>query len=386
MNDIKNHPDYQNLSLKYKLAIRYIRNKTNQLLDVLGTMPLLADDITDDDLIKIDPIGIVSDTFATVLENLKDTNKNLEGALTEIEAILNATPAGIMIIDAQNRTIVNTNPSAEEIIGLSKNEIIGKKCCLFFCIDNKNECPVLDHNQTLNRCERNIIDSHGEMKTIIKSVKPITIKDKMFLVESFLDITENKRMFQELIKSQRIESLSLLAGGIAHDFNNALMAILGNISLAKNMIPEGDKAYDRLAKAEKAVEKAQLLSKQLLTFSKGGAPVLKKASIGDILIDTVNFASSGKNMKVIFDLKHELPILQIDEVQISQVFQNLTINASEAMTNGGILYVSACTVDNVYFNKNPKIKNFVKISFKDTGSGIKPELIDRIFDPFFTTK
>lgn len=385
--DIKTSAEYQDLLLKYKLAIRYIRTKTNQLLDVLGTIPLLADDISDSDLIQIDPIGIVSDTFASVLENLREKNLSLNSALSEIEAILNATPAGIIIIDASSRLIVNANPSAAEIIGLPLAEIVGRGCCEFFCTANKQSCPVIDEKNEINKTERAMLDAKGNLRTILKSVKEVSINDRTFLIESFIDITENKLLQTELIKSQRIESLSLLAGGIAHDLNNSLMAILGNISMAKHMVADNARAFDRLTKAESAVQKAQALSTQLLTFAKGGAPVLRKASIADILSDTVKFASSGKNMKVILEIEPNLPLLKIDEVQISQVFQNLTINASEAMPQGGTLTVTAKLIEDADFpQRDPKIKQHVKIVFKDTGIGIKPEIIDRIFDPFFTTK
>ena len=389
MNDsIINSIEYQTLQKKHKLALRYIRQKTNQLLEVMGTKPLLPDEIDDETVIELDPIGIISVSFAQILQNLKKINENLQNSYEEISIILNSIPAGVVLIDAQTYDIVYANPVCVEIIGLPKDDIIGQRCCMFFCTDGNYECPVMIKNHDIEKVESSILTANGEIRTILKSVRKIQLNKKNLLLESFIDITDNKRMQQELIKSERLEALGVLAGGIAHDFNNILTAIVGNISIVKeNLLKIDPKLYERLEKAEWAIERAQRLAKQLLTFSTGGAPVLMNESIGDILKETLSFLLAGTNIKLNLNIQEELPLLEIDKDQINQVIQNLTLNAIDAIGHGGILQVSATKVksseEKQYILKNG---DYIKITFRDNGPGIPIELKDRIFDPFFTTK
>ena len=193
-------------------------------------------------------------------------------------------------------------------------------------------------------------------------------------------------MEQELFKSQKLESVGVLAGGIAHDFNNILTAIIGNLSLAKLNLDPADKIYSRIEKAEKASARAQELTQQLLTFSKGGAPVKKAASIEEVVKDSVGFVLSGSNVKCRLDFEKDLPPVEIDSGQISQVIQNLVINADQAMPEGGNLDIRVQLKD---FKKGRKGLNpglYLQLDVADKGIGIPREYLDKIFDPFFTTK
>lgn len=209
----------------------------------------------------------------------------------------------------------------------------------------------------------------------------------LMVAEHIRDITERRKMEGELLKAQKLESLGVLAGGIAHDFNNLLMAILGNISLAKMFADPETKAFERLADAEKACERATALTQQLLTFSKGGAPVKKTASIVQIITDSAGFMLRGSNVRCEFDLQKDLWSVDVDEGQMSQVINNLIINADQAMPEGGIISVSAknVTLDG---SQIPSLKDgrFICISIRDQGVGIPQEYLVKIFDPYFTTK
>ena len=156
-----------------------------------------------------------------------------------------------------------------------------------------------------------------------------------------LDITERKKQEMEALKSQKLESLGVLAGGIAHDFNNILTAILGNISLAKLSAKPEDRIYKRLEETEKATLRAKDLTQQLLTFSKGGAPIKKTLSISDIISDSAIFALRGSNIRCEFKLPEDLWPVEVDGGQISQVINNLVINAKQAMPDGGIIEIGA---------------------------------------------
>lgn len=382
-----NHLDYEELKNEYLKALSYIRQKTNQLLQVIGTSPVCYDEIDDRTVIELDPIGIVAESFTQILENLRNTNEHLQQSYEEIEALLNSIPACIVVIDAESRIILDVNPAAAELIGLPHEDIVGRFCCDFFCPNPDYECPARGVESGIEKVEKIIRTAKGEQRLILKSVKAVRFKNRRVFLESFIDITENKRLQEELMKSQRMECLNVLAGGIAHDFNNILTAIGGNISIAIQALGEGNTfAYERLKKAEDAAQRAQYLARQLLTFSKRGTPTMKSSSIKELLIDTVSFALTGKNIKVEFTIADSIPKVEIDECQISQVFQNLALNAAEAMPEGGVLIVGLGL--HTITTPTPDLKEgrYIDVTFRDCGPGIPEDIRDRIFDPFFTTK
>ncbi len=203
----------------------------------------------------------------------------------------------------------------------------------------------------------------------------------------FRDVTEKKKMEEELIKAQKLESVGVFAGGIAHDFNNLLQAIIGNISLAKMHITPQNKAYERLVRTEKASMLAKNLTQQLLTFSKGGEPVKTVTAISEILKEATSFSLRGSKAKCEYQLTNDLWSVEVDKGQLSQVAQNLAINANQAMPDGGILTIKAINISitehDVY---NLPGGNYIKITFQDQGSGISKENIAKIFDPYFSSK
>ncbi len=201
------------------------------------------------------------------------------------------------------------------------------------------------------------------------------------------DITERKKMEGELLKTQKLESLGVLAGGIAHDFNNILAAILGNISLARMSGSPGDEILEALTEAEKASMQAKRLTEQLLTFSQGGAPVKETASIGEVTQDSVGFALRGSNTRCVFSIPDDLWTVEVDEGQINQVVNNLAINAVQSMPRGGTIRVG---IENVMVDVEDSVPlpggKYVKIAVADDGIGIPEKDLSRVFDPFFTTK
>jgi PAS domain S-box-containing protein len=195
------------------------------------------------------------------------------------------------------------------------------------------------------------------------------------------DITGRKRLQEEMLKTQQLESLGVLAGGLAHDFNNILSVILGNVSLARIQVNDPVKVTQRLESAETAAVRAKDLTRQLLTFARGGDPVKNAVNVGSLLKEAAAFAINGSSVKCQFILGNDLWKMEADEGQISQVVHNLVLNAVQAMANGGTLIVTAKNA-----NSQPEGKNIVLISVADTGTGIHQDYIQRIFEPYFTTK
>lgn len=201
------------------------------------------------------------------------------------------------------------------------------------------------------------------------------------------DITERKRMEEEMLKAQKLESLGVLAGGIAHDFNNLLTGVLGNLSLMELSVKSGEDIGELLEETKKASRQTKNLTQQLLTFSKGGDPVRKRLSIAKLVASAVKFSLSGSNIRYELSIPDDLWAVEIDEGQINQVLNNLLINAEQAMPGGGKVEVFA---ENVTLQESGGLPlragNYVKISIKDYGTGIPKEILAKIFDPYFSTK
>ena len=228
--------------------------------------------------------------------------------------------------------------------------------------------------------------SEGEYRQLEVSGSPIRQIDGRIsgFVLAFRDIGKRKEIEGELARTQKMEALGILAGGIAHDFNNLLTVLLGNLSLLGNHSVLDERQERNLRNAEIAVLRARDLAQQLLTFSKGGAPVLATASVREVVEESAAFVLRGSNVRSEVDLPEDLWVAEIDTGQINQVLNNLLINAIQAMPEGGIV-----TVRGENLEEAPAMLpagRYLAIHISDQGAGIVEEHLDRIFDPYFTTK
>jgi len=206
-------------------------------------------------------------------------------------------------------------------------------------------------------------------------------------LDIFTDITERESLQNRLLNAERLESLGVLAGGIAHDFNNILTGIMGNISIARMVLDTPGKSAKLLDNAEKATVRATELATQLLTFAKGGAPLKKTVSIRKIVNESLSLALRGTNVKGVVEIPDCLHDIEADEGQVSQVFNNIVINAVQAMPGGGTITVAGTNLSLETENSLMLPPGgYVKLLFSDEGCGIPEDVRKKIFDPYFTTK
>lgn len=200
-------------------------------------------------------------------------------------------------------------------------------------------------------------------------------------------ITEAKQREEEQLRASKLEALGVLAGGIAHDFNNIIMGISLNLDLLLHEMDPDDSLLELVRESSYATSRAGELSRRLLVFAKGGKPVKQVVDLKPALRSVVDFALTGSNLKAVYQIDPELECVDADLGQISQVFDNLVINAREACRDGGLLDVWAGSVD-VAAGQVVGLKpgRYVRVEIRDHGVGIPPEIVDKIFDPYFTTK
>ena len=303
----------------------------------------------------------------------------------------------VIATDTEGKVVL-MNRAAEKLTGWSQTEALGNPLHdVFHIINEKTRAicvnpveKVIESGVVTGLANHTaLISRDGIERSIEDSGSPIHDSDGALLgvVLVFRDVTMKRKLDEELQKTQNLESIGILAGGIAHDFNNILTGILGNLSLAKLNLKPDNTTYPILTEAEEETCRARDLTHQLLTFSKGGAPVRKVTSVSELLRTTVDFVMRGSKSRCEFSITEDLWPAVVDEGQVCQVISNLVINADQSMPHGGVIRVCAENIDvdeSMALPLHPG--KFIRISVSDQGAGIIREHLSHIFDPYFSTK
>lgn len=334
--------------------------------------------------------GIVMD-----VSERKQTEEKLSHSQKLLASILENAPLAFFVKDVMDQfRVILWNRSAEKIFGIPASEMLGKNAHDLWPREQADSFLADDLATVASRALSDIqeeVSSHPEKGTIYLHTRKIPLIDDRGAVSHIVviceDITERRMMHAELVKSQKLESLGVLAGGIAHDFNNILTGIIGYISFAQKLIEESHRSATVLVEAKNAAYRAAELARQLLTFSKGGTPVKKAVSVRQILKESASFVLSGSNVLYVIEVPDDLPAIEVDEGQIIQVLHNIIINASQAMPHGGRIVISGACITVADGNVMSLASgSYVRLTVTDTGCGISEENQKRIFDPYFTTK
>ncbi|MBF0226350.1 MAG: PAS domain S-box protein [Desulfobacterales bacterium] len=316
--------------------------------------------------------------------------KEIEESLLIKSYALSSSINGIAISNMEGY-LIYINPSFLSMWGFNNDaEVIGKHVTEFWQEKEKAQEIIAK----LKKSSHYIGELKGKRKdgsffdtqlsaSIVKNQNGIPIN----MMASFLDISEQRKLENQLNNIQKLESIGILAGGIAHDFNNMLGVISGNISYVLSIIDRDNELFEILSDVQTGTKQAQKLTQQLLTFAKGGAPIKKEADLRDVLKESALFVTRGSKVRCEFIFAEDLWTVAVDTGQMNQAISNLVINSTQAMPEGGIIQIKAENKKIIYENNillSPGC--YVKISIKDNGIGIPEKHISKIFDPYFTTK
>jgi PAS domain S-box-containing protein len=325
--------------------------------------------------------------FTDITERRRKVEDRLASERELLKVTLNSLGEGVVATDREER-IMLINAAAAQLTGYSEAEAIqepiGK---ILYVIDDQTGEPLISGASFRTSNQPVLVTRNLEEIPIAMHRSPIETADGRIIgsVTVFQDVSEKQKTERELLKAEKLESLGVLAGGIAHDFNNILSAIISNIQLALMKLEKNQDIKSYLLNTVETTRKASDLTKQLLTFSKGGAPVRKNASLIELIKDTAEFVLRGAKTKAEYTIPDDLWAASVDEGQISQVIHNLVLNAKQAMPKGGIIHISA---ENIIVETDRRLRpgQYVQITVTDCGTGIAKENLPKIFDPFFTTK
>jgi PAS domain S-box-containing protein len=324
----------------------------------------------------------ITDRVSTT-EQLQESEARYRGLFSSLQEGC-ALFEGIIGSDGVDYRFLEVNTAFERLTGLSRSQLLGSTLGRVFpdlderwlsCLGTVATCgtpAMLEYHVAAS-------DRHYEVQLYAPA--------KGQVAALYLDVSERRTLQMEREKTERLESLGVLAGGIAHDFNNILMAIAGNISLARMQIDSGSAADNRLEDSEKAVAKAAALTRQLLTFARGGEPSKKSLDTAALIREAASLFLSGGNCRADLELPDDLWCLHADAGQIHQALNNLILNAVQSMPGGGILKITARNeVLEAGSRRDLAAGRYLKVGISDQGCGIPAEHLDRIFDPYFTTK
>ncbi len=323
----------------------------------------------------------------------REFEKQLRNNMAQYAALIDNLSVGVLA-ESGDGTVLYANsalctlfglPSPSDILGRSLPEVSAAMGGLFSDPGEftKGSLEVMEAGASV-RGQEMILRSGLILE---RDYVPIALgAEKLGHLWLYRDVTEQRKAESSALHAQKLESLGLLAGGIAHDFNNLLTGILGNISLARMSVDDSDELARRLDDAEKASFRARALTHQLLTFSRGGEPVKKLTDIRGTIRDSAEFVLAGGRCRCEFRIRRNLAQVEVDEGLLSQVITNIVMNASQAMTSGGLIILAASNLELVSDAPPLSAGLYVHVTVADEGPGIPPENLERIFDPYFTTR
>jgi PAS domain S-box-containing protein len=335
-------------------------------------------------------------TFIDLTES-KKAEEAIRQSEKKFRTIFEESKDIVFVVDTHGR-LLDINPASTEILGYTKEELLAMNPARDLYVSSAAKAQLrklLVNTGFVNDYELELKKKDGR-KAMVHITASVTRDDKGRICGYrgiAHDVTERKKLEQQLLQGQKLQSIGLLAGGVAQDFNNLLTAISGYGQIIQDCIPENDELlHESIEQVLKAAQRAAELTRNLLAFSRKQVINPKPAPIDGIIHNANKFIDRiiGEDIKLSTCFSDKQLLAMVDAGQIEQVLMNLATNAREAMPGGGILRISS---QKAIIRKGsealydlPSSGKYAMISISDTGSGIDEKAVERIFEPFYTTK
>ncbi len=336
----------------------------------------------------------------TVFWDISDrirTNKALRDSRELLRKTFDSIKAAILIVDAKSDTVIEANDASTEIFGYEKDELIGRTTEMLHINPASFETfranldaasgrkgYLADFQFRMKRKNGAVFPTEHTMSPIVNDSGETT-----GWVSVIRDISERKRLEEQLFHSQKMEALGRLAGGITHDFNNLLTTIFGYCEIGKMNADADTGTSECFTEIKKAAERAATLTGQLLAFSRKQILSPRRIDLNELILNMKRLLARlvVENVTVEYALADKTDPIKADPVQIEQIIVNLIVNACDAMPGGGSVIVETrnCRLDESFTELQPDIEpgNYVMIGISDNGCGMDERTLKQIFDPFF---
>jgi two-component system cell cycle sensor histidine kinase/response regulator CckA len=336
-------------------------------------------------------VRVDNEILRTEVEKQRETTEDLTKALDFQSLLMETIPDLLYVLDPVG-SLIKWNRLAEEATGYTREDLEGRHALTFIAEEDRDKAMAgLQEAFSRGRASRELRMLTKDGKKVVHMFSGASIKDNAGRFLGYIgiarDISKLKKMEEEMTRTQKLESLGILASGIAHDFNFLLSSVLENIHLSVIHADQKERMRETLLKAKKAAGRAKELTRQLLTFSRGSFPVKRFADLGEIITDHSALALRDSDIICRYNIATDLWKVEVDAGQIGQAINTLVLNAAEAMPGGGNITITAENQE-VSSGKLPQLPEgrYVKVSVSDDGLGIPKEILQKIFDPYFTTK
>ena len=342
-------------------------------------------------------------------EKLVEANSRLESEVVErqqaerrareresrIEQILAGLPIGVMMIDARSLAIREVNPAAVAMIGLAREEIVGRSCHVFICEASKKSCPMQVGGRQAYQGEHLLACGNGRELPVLKTVSRVELEGRLHFLEAFINISEKKELEEKLQRSRRMEVIGTLAGSVAHDLNNILSGVINYPELMLMNLDADDPLRKPLNAIKNSGQRAAVIVQDLLTLARQNVAVKEVVNLAEVVNDYLNSPECGhlraRHPEVEILLREDEASLLIEgsPVHLGKMVMNLVANAAEAITRVGEVELS---LEKRYLEAPlPGYDAVVEgeyalLTVRDNGVGIAPENLKKIFEPFYTSK
>lgn len=328
-----------------------------------------------------------------VERDLRESEARFKALSQEFNALLDAIPDTILH-QSRNLEIIWANRAAIASFG-GRDALMEDRHCYRLVHDMSKpheNCPVLESFRT-GMPAKSIMQIRGDLMWEVRAIPVRDDKGELVsVIEIGRDVTEFKKLEQQLIHAQKMEAVAQLSGGIAHDFNNIVTALIGYANLLLMQLPEDSPSRHFAEQILTTSERAAELTRKILAFGRKKVFNLEPVDISELISGMTSFLERiiGEEIEVRISLSRETLTVPADCSQMEQVLMNLATNARDAMPDGGMLSISTsrCELDHVFIDSHGfgEEGSYACIAVSDTGTGMDADTVKRIYDPFFTTK